>query len=552
MSLRCAAWLLLAVRCPAMVPADASLAGLLSLPVTGASLETEAMVLPEAFVHTGDPEPWVMDWKDLTYWISDHKSLDACEVSRLLLPVVLWLVLGSLAVHGLAYLFAPNGGNEAILAMSVFAVFVENLLYSCVFVDSLDFASSVFGDQSASGTIIGIHKMGTGIGTLLVFLLFTGVPNLWQSQGYNIFVGAFAVQVVAAAAFGSLSMLHVYTETGGNGYFAAIYASRWLQGLAGGVQVACGLEQSAFLKTGLQRSIQNTRFYLGGCLGMGFGPLLSSLTTAAAHYVKCREPVGYETTFAVCITIPLIQLPALWRLPKTMELEGEGQALATNQKEPADDPTQRYAVVTLCLVLQVLRSMSMASFEAALSELLYTEYHWNRRATGVVTAAMMFSMLPAQIVYERLALRFSVNRAIRSLLLVALVGSVLTFANDVFSLLMSALIVLPSLALSSGLIMGTMQIHCLPNSFVFNLTGCTLCSLLFSDFLGRGFGPEMARWSIAKGGQHAFGEQQLLLSSACVVLYEMVHVCATAKVNGHEKPEKSPPAIERTESGQSP
>ncbi|CAE7780698.1 unnamed protein product, partial [Symbiodinium sp. KB8] len=226
---------------------------------------------------------------------------------------------------------------------------------------------------------------------------------------------------------------------------------------------------------------------------------------------------GYEVTFAVCAIIPLMQLPALVRLPKKMMFEGD--QIEGSPEESAEYPTQKALVISCCMALQILRSLSMASIEAALSELLYTEYHWGRRVTGIVTAVLMFSMLPAQIAYESLALRFSVNRAIRFLLLVALCGSGLNLCGDVFSLLLSAIIVLPSLALSSGLIMGTMQIHCIPNSYIFDLTGCTLFSLLLSDFLGRGLGPQFARMSIARGGQHAFGEQQLLISSVCVVVF---------------------------------
>jgi len=501
-----------------------------------------------------DPEPWTIVWQDLNNWVMDKKPLTGCELARMGLPVFLWLIFGSCFVYGFAKLVGPRGSKEAILGMSIFAVFFENLLYSSVFVDSLDFASSVFGDQSKSGTIIGIHKMGTGVGTLLVFLLFSRNPTVWQTHGYEFFVGAFALQVLAALSFGFLSLLHVYSDLGGDVYFTSIYLSRFLQGLAGGIQVACGLEQSAFLKKGLQRSIHNTRFYLGGCLGMGFGPLLSSLSTATAHCVHCRELAGYEVTFAVCAIIPLMQLPALVRLPKKMMFEGD--QIEGSPEESAEYPTQKALVISCCMALQILRSLSMASIEAALSELLYTEYHWGRRVTGIVTAVLMFSMLPAQIAYESLALRFSVNRAIRFLLLVALCGSGLNLCGDVFSLLLSAIIVLPSLALSSGLIMGTMQIHCIPNSYIFDLTGCTLFSLLLSDFLGRGLGPQFARMSIARGGQHAFGEQQLLISSVCVVVFELVHVFQLAKVNSsgnlkHSQLSRqtSPEADNRTDSG---
>mmetsp|Transcript_16441 Transcript_16441/g.19048 ORF Transcript_16441/g.19048 Transcript_16441/m.19048 type:complete len:100 (-) Transcript_16441:19-318(-) len=81
----------------------------------------------------------------------------------------------------------------------------------------------------------------------------------------------------------------------------------------------------------------------------------------------------------------------------------------------------------------------------------------------------------------------------------------------------------------NGSMVHTAKVLSYPGSYFFDLNGTTLLSLILSDLLGRGIGPISARRSIASGGQHGFGEQQLLMSVVCIVLYELVHVCTIEK-----------------------
>ena len=454
-----------------------------------------------------------------------------CDALELLLPVILSLSLGWTSIYLIMTSLARGSEYKAVLAMSVLAVFVENLLYSSVFVDSLDFAYNLMQTEAESGWIVGMHKMGTSVGTFLVFCMFVQYPEIWRYRGLTVMFTGFGVQCVGGMAFGLCGLANVYFGTTGKPFDTLVLLARFLQGTGGGLQVAFGLMQSALLLTGLERSIQNTRFYLGACLGMGTGPLLSSLSTATARLSHCQTQPGYEATFAVCTLLPLIQLPMLRLAPKEVEPNEVEPELGESSQGSSTTPhrLQRIVVIVLCIILQAVRSFCTAAVEAAVSELLYTQYQWSRRTTGVTTAAMMFTMIPAQVFYERLGRNISVNKAIRFLLLTAAVGSALNLFNSLAGLITGACVVLPSLALSSGLIMGTMQVHNIPQSYVFDLNGTTLLSLILSDLFGRGVGPIAARMTIARGGQHEFGERQLLVGVLSMLLYELVHVCAIEK-----------------------
>lgn len=465
---------------------------------------------------------------------TEYRPFSWCEVWELIVPVCLSLFGGWSFVYLVMSFMAKGQEDKAVLAMSVLSVFVENLLYSSVFVDSLDFAYNLMESEAQSGFIVGIHKMGTSAGTILVFCMFILYPEIWRYRGLSVMLAGFTTQCVGAVTFGLCGLGNVYMGASGRSFDVVVLLARFLQGTGGGLQVAFGLMQTALLLTGLERSIQNTRFYLGACLGMGTGPLLSSLSTSSARLAHCISKPGYEATFAVCTLLPLIQLPMLRWAPK--RVHGRGSA---SQGSSAQYCYQRMLVIILCVILQSIRSFSSAAVEAALSQLLYTDYQLTRRWTGVITAALMFTMLPAQIFYEQLGRRFSVNRVIRFLLLMALVGSSLNLFESWLGLVASACLVLPSLALSSGLIMGTMQVHQIPNSYIFDLNGTTLLSLILSDLLGRGIGPVAARHSIASGGQHGFGEQQLLVSAVCIVLYEAVHVLTLEKQGDTKRSEEA-------------
>eukprot|EP00913_Durusdinium_trenchii_P034090 g31908.t2 len=410
---------------------------------------------------------------------TEYRPFSWCEVWELIVPVCLSLFGGWSFVYLVMSFMAKGQEDKAVLAMPLD---LEGRQRPC---------RGKYWERRPE-----------------VFCMFILYPEIWRYRGLSVMLAGFTTQCVGAVTFGLCGLGNVYMGASGRSFDVVVLLARFLQGTGGGLQVAFGLMQTALLLTGLERSIQNTRSL------QGTGPLLSSLSTSSARLAHCISKPGYEATFAVCTLLPLIQLPMLRWAPK--RVHGRGSA---SQGSSAQYCYQRMLVIILCVILQSIRSFSSAAVEAALSQLLYTDYQLTRRWTGVITAALMFTMLPAQIFYEQLGRRFSVNRVIRFLLLMALVGSSLNLFESWLGLVASACLVLPSLALSSGLIMGTMQVHQIPNSYIFDLI--------------------RSRRAIASGGQHGFGEQQLLVSAVCIVLYEAVHVLTLEKQGDTKRSEEA-------------
>jgi len=461
----------------------------------------------------------VINWWD----DSPEQSVDTCMTMQLLLPIIGYLLLGFPLADYYFRKFSSSSdpGNAAVksaLCMSVFAVFMENMTYSILFVDSVDFASSISWGSMNSGTMVGIQKVGTALGTFLIFLLFLRKPDCWRTVGPHVYLLGFVVQVFSSLTFAMLGLAHVFYGLGGNLTIIAVNMARLLGGFGGGLQISFGLQQSAHLVTGAARSLQNTRWYLGGCLGMGFGPLLASSASSVAQMIKCPDSTpSFEVTIALAAFLPLLQLPAFSKM-RTVEDETDvgvtGYGVTSNW-------FRQTVVVLICLIMQVLRAMSMAAVEAAATELLRTHYGWSRRTTGVATSLVIFSMLPCQVVYEYFFAHRRSDSSIRGLLMCAIAGSAFLAGETLASLLVGAVLLLPTMALSSGLIMGRMQAHSLPDGSLLDLNKITLFALLLSDLIGRGFGPSLARESVEAGGQAAFARDQLVITGISLILNEI-------------------------------
>jgi len=247
--------------------------------------------------------------------------------------------------------------------------------------------------------------------------------------------------------------------------------------------------------------------FVAGCLGLGAGPLMSSLATALANLVPCHLD-GFEGMLAFVALLPWMQLSVLLRpLPSLEQLaacRAQGQASRAQA-----------VVVCLCLAMLVLRNLSLASLEVGTAELFQKKYHFPPVAVGFFCALIVFTALPVQLFYERLQGQISLH----SMLWASFAAGCFLMLESFSALFTASMLFFPMMALSSGIVMAKMQEYVMPDGSLLDRNTTTLLGLVMADFLGRGWGPISARYGIYLGGQKGFALTQVAYAALSLVLF---------------------------------
>ena len=325
----------------------------------------------------------------------------------------------------------------------------ENLLFTLVLVRSQDLALQLRAGPIASGCLVGAHKMGTAVGMVLVFLFLRARPQAWRNT--RPFLGAGALlQILAAATFASCAAIPFYGSQ--SWVLEVLVLTRFLMGLGGGLQVSMAWNQAARLSCGPTRALQNLRLFVAGCLGLGAGPLISSLATALANILPCDQD-GFETMLAFVGLVPWMQVVlAVKEVPSLKDQVDQVEVQAASRQR-AGENGGRVAVVCLCLAMLVLRNLSLASLEVGAAQLLET-YGFGPLVVGVLCAAIVFAALPVQLLYECLkASGKSQTISLHAMLWASLASGFLLLFKGFAVFYAGTLLFFPMMALSSGLVM---------------------------------------------------------------------------------------------------
>jgi len=429
------------------------------------------------------------------------KIVPECLMVDVVIPAVVLTVLGTLAL-GLIFRFAVDSAPTTyMLALGVYANFQDNLLFTLVLVKSYSLAAQFQAGPIASGCLVGAHKMGTAMGMVLVFLALKVFPECWRRPRLGLLVGAF-LQIAAAGSFAALA----FFEASNGWVLWVLVASRLLLGLGGGLQVSLAWNLAARL-VGESRELHNLRLFVAGCLGLGAGPLMSSLATALAKLVPCHLD-GFEGMLAFVALLPWMQLSVLLRpLPSLEELAACGAQKQTSRAQAV--------VVCLCLAMLVLRNLALASLEVGTAELFQKKYHFPPVVVGLLCALIVFTALPVQLFYERMQGQISLH----SMLWASLASGCFLMFENFSALFAASMFFFPMMALSSGIVMAKMQEYVMPDGSVLDRNTTTLLGLVMADFLGRGLGPISARYGIYLGGQRGFAWTQVAYAALSLVLF---------------------------------
>lgn len=414
---------------------------------------------------------------------------------------------------------------QALLAIGCWVLFQENLIFSSVLIDSLTFSRNLHADAWFSGFLISVHKMGTSTGQLSFLLVLRRFPDLWRKSLAVLGTGA-SMQIMGALLFclaGLLSLAYNSLSLSRSLCMNLALCGRFLAGVGGGIQVALAWNQASHLLTGEQRALQNSRIVLAAALGLGAGPLLiTAARTSTLHDMGSAQLLAgsceHVSMFPLAVALPMMQLAAIVQAPSIPDTAYAATRATTAAVTHAP---RQIVVVLLCLLMLMLRNLSVSALEAGMAMVLQTEYSESETIVGVATSFIVLSVLPGQACYEAFRKYTTSNFWVRSFLRTALLGSVALFYQDVRMLLAACFIIFPTMTLSSGQIVGLGQDHALPNGYLLDLNTVTIVGNVLGDLVGRGGGPVFSRWGIELGGQDAFAFEQLGMVAFSIVLYEV-------------------------------
>ncbi|CAE7597509.1 unnamed protein product [Symbiodinium pilosum] len=346
--------------------------------------------------------------------------------------------------------------------------------------------------------------MGTALGFVLMWLVLKALPDCWRNPRPILLSGTL-LQITAAATFATISFL-----TPRPWFLYILVLARLLLGLGGGCQVSLAWIQAARL-TGQDRVLHNLRLFVAGCLGLGAGPLASSLATGIGELMSCGQN-GMEYVLALVALIPWMQLCIyVPPIPAIDQMPGSTATPATSRAKAF--------VVCLCLAMLVFRNLSLAALEVGTAQLAQNKYGFESLAVGLLCAGIVFTSLPVQLLYERLRANKKFRISLHTMLWTGLVAGCLLIFQEFAVFYCASLVFFPMMALSSGLVMAKMQENAMPDGSILDRNTTTLLGLIMADFLGRGFGPVSARLSIASGGQKGFALMQVAYAALSLLLY---------------------------------
>lgn len=464
-----------------------------------------------------------------------------CPISNLLIPPAVFCLFGAAALFAVfrSILVAGHDANnplEFVLCLGVFNSFQENMLFTIVLVHAFDFMHDLGAGAVTSGALIGMHKVGTSFGTAVLCMAVHTYPKLWRLSRPIMLLGAW-LQIISGFVFGALGLAAM--DRGQVQLLPVsivvklLIAVRFAQGFGGGLQVSLAWNQSAQAMSGNRRGIQNMRVFVGGCLGLGAGPLIISAAWWVATAMPCPGRLGSRLMLPFVAVLPLMQLAVLLPLeiPSLKGVPDVGeQAVATGKRRGCC----RVVVVLMCILMQILRNLCLAALEAGVSVLLETKYGWSRGWVGLGTSAIVFAALPVQLIWERIKTTMAPEAWTSVMLWTSVASAILLRVRDDKVLQGASMVLFPLMALSSGLIMSKMQDHALPRGSLLDLNTSTLLGLVVADFAGRGGGPIAARWSASRLGQQGFAWLLIGGCGATTLLYH-ISLCISYKLQDSDK-----------------
>lgn len=449
------------------------------------------------------------------------------------LPAAGLLVLGSVLVFAILRAYSVEEAENPVCAVvaGVVAHHMEGIVFTYILSDSLAFSHRLGMDAQFSGLLLGVHKMGTAAGSLAMWSAMQANDSFWRS-GRLIFQCAVLTQFAGALAFAvAASEIGLVSHAS---LLTLLLVSRFVAGFGGGILIFLTLTLIGRVVAPEARRAWNVRFFLAGVSGLGTGPLLAAVVRKVQTALGLPAEHLIRSSLAVLPFLPMVQVPSVVYYPN---LEGTADLSVRSDSFKMSSLITQSSLVIICVIMQVLRNLTISSLEAGTTMMLETDYKWDSVDTGLTIAAVVGSVLFGNFAYKALADNMSPYAQQHAMNLLMLLGALMIcFCRGPWLLLIGVTIAFTASALSGGLIMATLQQHVLPQGYVFDLNKSMLLAVVGADLMGRGGGPILARSVVMWGGKSLFATVQIVLGVGILLLHEVAHrLSAAVEDSGEEQ-----------------
>lgn len=437
-------------------------------------------------------------------------------------------------------------------------MYLIHVSYTLVIPDSLGVTMALGGGPAMSGAIVGIFKAAQVLGFASLWVLFSLVASAWQRYARSILLAASWICLVGSACMAGVAFSAASGDQRGC-QITLLLLARAVQGVGAGCMIIVFKTYIARTSPPDWNSLHFSRLNLSGMLGIGSGPLLSSIVhwlygrlggMAAFPRGDLREEALSDFTL-ICFTHFCLSLFGLilmwWYLPQAAVVNSSGDAsmqITRVSRWTREDVTQANLSTThvkLLIFASVIfngcRGFLVSGLEAGSVMILNGEFGMSKIDSGfVVSVSFVGGVFLVQWLLQRRG-RGALwdDRQIRVCLLVALAATPLLGsrpcqllggpaagrAGCVGMLVLANSVLFPVVVLAGSVAEGVMMDHALDEG-LFTTNNILLMELVAIDGFGRSLGPVLARGNIHSYGRSIYALQQFATVLASLVMMELL------------------------------
>lgn len=421
---------------------------------------------------------------------------------------------------------------EGARSVALMVTFTNFMGYSIVNNISYDVSTMLGGDMTFSGCILGCFMCGSGVGFFSSWLLLQIYPEVWRSRIHAVLTAALSCGIVGQLGFSLICWLVpiLGAENISLGHCRIIMLiARTMTGFGQGITALMVRVMFVRITAPEHRPTMAVRYTFVNNIALGTGPLAA----AVALFGKspgAPQQIGFQHVGIVALGYDIISLlclrlfPDISKEPDRLQLQRDAKGDTSRSIAKMDDDSHsprkqelsmltKKRIVITSLLLVVLNSYVAPGLEAATSVILQTRFWWSTRSIGFGLSASGLCAIPINCAYFYAKELLTPRMWVMAIMVVGICSSFFCFQMRCFDsgwwILATGAILLPTMSLNSGLLIGNMDMYKFPDGTFCSVDSRMLLSGVFSNGVGRLSGPIVARFLYQTQGQNGYCIQQI-------------------------------------------